>query len=87
MRFKSSLVPNPQLKLVNKFGNLNSTIPPQTGIARKKLSVTDWQEKASAVVKALGLPVQVIASPNYSLTRKPCPGRSTQDQVGPHKPR
>lgn len=64
----------PKLKQLNESGYKLVFLTNQTGIARKKLSVTDWQEKASAVVKALGLPVQVIASPNYSLTRKPCPG-------------
>jgi len=64
----------PKLKQLNDTGYKLVFLTNQTGIARKKLAVADWQEKCSAIVKSLALPVQVIASPNYSLTRKPSPG-------------
>ena len=37
MQFKSSLIPYSQLKLVNKFGSLNSTVDPVLYITKKNI--------------------------------------------------
>ena len=42
MHFKSTIVPHPQLKLVNKFGNLNNLL---NWLKNKKTRVEGWAKK------------------------------------------
>ncbi|KAL5249654.1 hypothetical protein ACHWQZ_G018498 [Mnemiopsis leidyi] len=63
-----------KLKQLHEDGFKLLIISNQNGIEAKKTTVQQFQEKIDKVVSKLGVPVQVLASPRATATRKPAPG-------------
>lgn len=63
-----------KLKQLHEDGYKLLIISNQNGIEAKKVTVQQFQAKIESAISKLGVPVQVLAAPRSTATRKPAPG-------------